>query len=146
MSKIVPTKIPTPTSRYEEEILKNTKKSIKFFEASAYVKYLLEKNNFENKKILKKVIEEQKNQEYFITDSNRNIIVDYVAKFENIEEEFIKFCKKVGIKKIPKLKHKNKNIFYDYRNYYDKNLYNKVKEKEKFIIEKYGYKFKFDYL
>lgn len=54
----------------------------------------------------------------WITDSNGNILVDYIGKFENLKEDFNIICKKINIPDVA-LPHINKNRNKEsYRPYY----------------------------
>lgn len=73
------------------------------------------------------------------TDENGEIIVDYVGKFENFEEEFNLFCYKIGVKS--KLPHLNSSKYKPYREYYDDNLKETIREFFRLDIEMFDYKF-----
>ena len=55
----------------------------------------------------------------------KNQGLDFVARFENINEDFSFFCDKVGLPKI-ELPHKNAYDHDDYRKYYNKKLIDKL--------------------
>ena len=57
-------------------------------------------------------------QKDFITDLNDNYIIDFVGRFEDIDNSFECICNTLGIKS--KLHHTNKSKHSDYRHYYDK--------------------------
>ena len=78
----------------------------------------------------------------YLIDNNNNIVVDHIARFENIDDEHKKFCEKVGIDPIPPLKHSNKSSRANqkhFREYYTQELIDMVAEKEKGVIELMGY-------
>ena len=70
------------------------------------------------------------------------IWVDYIGKFENLNEDWIKVCKKIGIDE--KLPHTNKNPIKpkrDYKEYYDYKTIEIVRSKFKRDIELFNYTF-----
>ena len=77
----------------------------------------------------------------WITDDKGDILVDYIGKFENLQEEFDIICKKLNIPKII-LPHVNKDSSKEsYKNYYTSEsmeLINKAFEKD---IKQFNYKF-----
>lgn len=91
-------------------------------------------------KILKHIIKANKSQDYYFV-SNNMVLVDYIAKTEEIDQHFSFLCSKVGINPAPKLQHKHKNPSYVYKDLYNQELIDMVAEKEKFIIENYGYRY-----
>jgi len=81
-----------------------------------------------------------RSQYTFITDENETLIVDFIGKFENLQEDFNKISGKIGLKNIelPKLmstKHKH------YTEYYDEETKKLVAERYKKDIEMFGYEF-----
>ena len=81
----------------------------------------------------------------FITDENGNIIIDYVGKFESLNEDFEFIRNKLSIPNlktnIPQINVSNNREFRDYRNYYDNETRNLVEDYYRDDIEKFGYKF-----
>ena len=61
------------------------------------------------------------NQRRFIKDQG----LDFVARFENINEDFVLFCDKVGLPQT-KLPHVNRYRHNDYREYYNEKLIDKL--------------------
>jgi len=75
----------------------------------------------------------------WITDGNGKIIIDFIGRFENLNQDFKKICKTIGKKM--ELPHLRKSSHKPYQQYYD----NKNRELIEIIfkkdIEKFGYKF-----
>lgn len=67
------------------------------------------------------------------------IIVDYIARFENLQEEWAKICKMQNIDKT--LDHVNRSEHGAYRTYYDDESIEIVSNKFKKDIEFFGYEF-----
>jgi hypothetical protein len=63
-----------------------------------------------------------------------------ILKFENISEDFSKFCNEIGINGIT-LPHRNASVRSEYKSYYDDELIEKVKKIHKFEISIGNYKF-----
>lgn len=102
----------------------------------------LASNLFTNKdeqKILKIIINTNKNQAEYYTNENQEIIVSHIAKFENIQKEFDYFCGTVGLDKVQLLHKNNSTSQISCSDIYDQELIDLVAEKEKYIIDKYGY-------
>lgn len=81
---------------------------------------------------------------FFNFGLNSEISLDFIGRFENLEEDFYTACGKIGIKgiKIP-LKQLNKRRFKykSYTEYYDDDTREVIAEKYKKDIEYFGYKF-----
>lgn len=71
------------------------------------------------------------NDSYKLFDRNENLHVDFLGRFEKLEEDFKRICRELNLKY--SLEHLNKSQRGDYRNYYDtesKKLVSKVFEKD----------------
>ena len=78
----------------------------------------------------------------YILDSNNNINIDFIGRFENLHKDFDIICKKIGIK-TPKLRHLNSRPHDQYQLYYTDEtaeiIYNAYKED----IDYFDYSFNF---
>lgn len=92
--------------------------------------------------ILKNIILNNDSQDSYYCERNGEIIVDHIASFENLENEFIFLCNQVGIN-APHLKHGNKSSQSEsMHDIYNQQLIDLVASKEKGVIDFIGY----DYL
>lgn len=85
----------------------------------------------DNNKIIK--------QADYITDKNCNIMVDFIGRLENIDNDYRIVCEKIGIKS--KLKKKNKSVHKDYKEYYNSETKKLVEKLYKKDIELFNYSF-----
>ena len=104
----------------------------------SYMLYVNKRN--EKDEPLEYYIESQPPQFFWLYSKDYKETVQYIAKFENYKEEISKFIDKFNLNidsnKIP---HLNKNEKYDYKDYYTKELIDKVYEKEHHVIDLMGY-------
>lgn len=91
--------------------------------------------------VLRNIISNHKPQDSYYCQKNGEIIVDHIAEFDNLQNEFVLLCGKVGAQ-APELQHGNKSAnslnIYDL---YNQELIDLVADKEKSVIELKGYKF-----
>ena len=79
-------------------------------------------------------------QWWMIEDSNGGMGLDFVGRFENLNDDIAQLCLRIGI--APQtLPHRNKTAERDYRTYYDDNLAQTVKNTWAREIDAFGYRF-----
>jgi len=88
----------------------------------------------------------------FVHASNRNILsyqyinlFDFYIRFEHLHEDYEKFCKKLGLKDKGLLKddHGNNRPDVKYSEYYDELSIELVRKRNKNVIDKFNYEFKY---
>ena len=123
--------------------LEHDKRHRRSWEAASRI---LKRNNFDYRMMLYDLVENRniKTQEDFIGDYdhehsyNKRIIVSDILKFENLQEDYSKLCKKLKIKDEVLLK-LNACPSYDYKDFYNDELIDMVYEREKRIIDMMNY-------
>lgn len=89
----------------------------------------------DDQSVLKNIILNNDSQDSYYCNENGKIIVDHIASFENLPNEFIFLCNQVGII-APTLKHANKSSDPQNMNQiYNKELIDLVAKKEKAVIK-----------
>jgi len=78
-------------------------------------------------------------QKDFVTDSEDTMIVDFVGRYENLNNDFLQVCKVLNIN--ASLPHINKSSHMNYRSYYSAETRNLVEENFSEDIELFGYTF-----
>lgn len=78
-----------------------------------------------------------------LIDLSGNCLVDFIGRFENLEQDFQKVLTHLGIKKKIALPHKRKSKTRekDYRKYYNERTYDLIEKHFKLDIENLGYTF-----
>ncbi len=79
------------------------------------------------------------NQIDYVTDSEGEIIVDFIGRYEQLEKDFSHICEQLGIN--TELPHINASANVDYRTYYDRRSRQLVAERFYRDIEVFGYEF-----
>ena len=74
-----------------------------------------------------------------LVDESGNLLVDFVGKFENLDQDFQSICHKVGIS--ASLPHINKSKRTDYQDYYDAETRDLTARLYAEDIERFGYTF-----
>jgi hypothetical protein len=91
--------------------------------------------------VLKNIILNNPSQDTYYCDENGEIIVDHIASFENLRNEFVFLCDQVGID-APILQHGNKSKdSFNIPDIYNQELINLVAKKEESVIKLKGYKY-----
>jgi len=95
--------------------------------------------NKDNQTVLKTIILNNNSQDSYYCDESGKIIVDHIAEFENLQNEFIFLCNQVGIN-APHLKHGNKSSNpLNIHDIYNQQLIDLVAQKEKSVIKLKNY-------
>ena len=76
----------------------------------------------------------------WICDDNKNVIVDFVGRYENLQQDYNTVCDNIMIPR-HRLPHKNRNNHKHYTTYYDDESQEIVATWYKIDIELFGYKF-----
>lgn len=79
-------------------------------------------------------------QANFITDENGNLMVDFVGRFETLNQDMNHLCQKLNIK-AGSFPHRNKSNHDDYREYYNNRTRKLVSEYFKQDIDLFGFTF-----
>ena len=87
-----------------------------------------------------RVNEEKRLQKSFIIDDEGNVIVDFIGRYELLNQDFEKICEKINIKPI-KLPHLNKSERDNYRSYYNDHTRQLVQKAYIEDIEFFNYEF-----
>jgi len=89
--------------------------------------------------ILKNIILNNNSQDSYYCDESGKIIVDHIAEFKDLQNEFVLLCNKVGIQ-APTFKHGNKSSnSLNMHDIYNQQLIDLVAKKEKGAIELKNY-------
>lgn len=81
----------------------------------------------------------RRSQLHLLTDSQGELLVDYVGYFESIREDFDEICRRIGL--TVELPHKNRSAHKDYRSFYDDRLAEMVAQRRADEIARFGYTF-----
>jgi hypothetical protein len=95
--------------------------------------------NKDDQTALKSIILNNDSQESYYCDGTGQVIVDHIAEFDNLQNEFVFLCNQAGIQ-TPSLQHSNKSSNQqNMHDIYNQELIDIVAEKEKSVIELKGY-------
>lgn len=90
---------------------------------------------------LRLIITKNHPQDFYLLKNNE-VDIDLIGQLESIYKDFATFCEEVGVLPIPDLKHSNKNSYEKpYTEYYTQELIDMVAEKERWVIDRFGYNF-----
>ncbi len=95
--------------------------------------------NFDQKRILRFLINHNPSQDYFFLINNKNAM-NYTGRMENIHAELEHFSHTVGIKDV-KTEHQQKSKPYEYKDFYDQELIDLVAKKEEYTIDNFSYQY-----
>lgn len=92
-----------------------------------------------NQTVLKNIILNKNSQDSYYCDESGEIIVDHIASFEELQNEFVFLCDQVGIN-APVLQHGNKSVdSLNMHDIYNEELIDLVEQKESGVIKLKGY-------
>ena len=92
-------------------------------------------SNSDEQTVLKNIILNNDSQDSYYCDESGKIMVDHIASFEDLSNEFVFLCDQVGIQS-PNLQHENKSVnSLNMHDFYSQGLIDLVAEKEKGVIE-----------
>ena len=91
--------------------------------------------------VLKNIILNNDSQDSYYCDESGKIMVDHIAEFDNLQNEFVFLCNQIGIK-TPTLQHGNKSSnSLKMHDIFDQQLIDLVAKKEKSVIQFKNYNF-----
>ena len=132
------------TNIASHEIIDNFyENGLNHFRDCSFKEWLIEKESWAGWDRNKQYLPEQKRQQLsFITNESGKINITYVARFENLEDEYKNICKQ--LKTLPRiLPHKNRSRrCKDYRVNYDQEMIDFVCKRHTKDINEFGYEFK----
>lgn len=74
-----------------------------------------------------------------LTDRSGRLLVDFVGRFEHLHDDFAEICRRLGLS--CRLSHTNRSSHRDYREYYDDESIELVREAFRPDVEQFGYTF-----
>jgi hypothetical protein len=97
-----------------------------------------------DRQILTALIKRWPQQKKYLININGDVVMDKIGQLENISNDFNEFCEGVGIVPTPKLLHENKSDSQCLikEELYTQELIDMVAKKEKWVINKFNYKYK----
>ena len=79
-------------------------------------------------------------QKEYLSNDKGEIMIDYIAKFENFQNDFYCLCKMLDIEHLP-VSQQNQSYLLHYSNYYDDDTRSLVENLYKDDLQSFGYKF-----
>ncbi len=83
----------------------------------------------------------KRSQSAFVTDRQGRLMVDFIGRFETLQDDFQKLCAEIGLTPPPLPHAATRRPHADYRTYYDDATREKVARHWRFDIESFGYDF-----
>ena len=83
--------------------------------------------------------ESNNRQKAFLCDESGRLMVDFVGKYENLEDDFAHIARQLGLK--ARLQRRNPSAHLGYRQYYDDSLREEIARAFKEDIDYFGYEF-----
>lgn len=81
-------------------------------------------------------------QSFWITDNTGEIAVDFLGRYENLQDDYNKMIEDVmGVRRVPRLLHVHNSNKPNYRDVYDQEMIDFVAKHNKDDIERFGYDF-----
>lgn len=129
---------------YNQSLKEGTDKNLSKIAQNQGVCYnrLLKRSKYDEKELLKNLIESRPSQDFYILDENKDLLIDVLASTECLQQDIEFFIEKVGIEEPLKITHGNKGSYSkSYQDFYNQELIDMVAEKEKWVIDYKGYDF-----
>jgi hypothetical protein len=82
-----------------------------------------------------------KAQHAFLENDEKKVLVDFIGRFESFENDVHTILKKIGIVGIDEIPHRNKSYRTHYRDYYDSESEEMIREMYQLDVSKFGYFF-----
>ena len=83
----------------------------------------------------------QERQADYVSDLRGNLIVDYIARYESLDEDFGEICRRIGIPRPDLPHHRRAESRRRYQDYYDRHSAELVARHYAEDIERFGYRF-----
>jgi hypothetical protein len=81
-----------------------------------------------------------KSQLDWITDGRDAVVVDFIGRFERLQDDFAALCSRIGVP-CPPLPHEGRSVRMRYTDYYDDETYAFVERRFRRDIDYFGYEF-----
>lgn len=80
-------------------------------------------------------------QHIFLESAEGDVLVDFVGRFENFQNDFSAILERLQLRGVNQIPHKNKSCRSHYRDYYDSEAMEMIREMYAIDIRKFGYVF-----